>query len=39
VTIVPVLIVVAVLAVVGHEAPGIDFGTGKAAEPIPTKAA
>jgi SHS family lactate transporter-like MFS transporter len=34
VTIVPVLIVVAVLAAVGHEARGVDFGTGKIKETI-----
>jgi SHS family lactate transporter-like MFS transporter len=39
VTIVPVLIVVAVLAAVGHEARGIDFGARKAEEPISAKAA
>jgi SHS family lactate transporter-like MFS transporter len=33
VTIVPVLIVVAVLAAVGHEARGIEFGAGKVTEP------
>jgi SHS family lactate transporter-like MFS transporter len=33
VTIVPVLVVVAVLAAVGHEARGIEFGAGKVAEP------
>jgi SHS family lactate transporter-like MFS transporter len=39
VTIVPVLIVVAVLAAVGHEARGIEFGTGKVKEPISADAA